>query len=140
MVRDTWLEKHNPHVDFRQKSYEFVCNGRKYLLHPIGRSTKIRVASPEDFRTFIHDWDNLHLVYLFPMVDLGENNGENINKVDIGRQITHQERRQLEREKERMLRWIKKHQNNLLRKIGEPAKLDPFVIDIRDAEPIKISP
>ena len=135
-----WLEKHNPHVDFRQKSYEFSRNGRKYLLHPIGRSAKIRVASPEDFRTFIQDPEGCHLAYLLPMVDLGDNNGENITKVDIGRQISRQERRQLEREKEKMLRWIKKHHDNLLRKIGKPAKLDPFVIDTGDSEPIKISP
>jgi predicted aspartyl protease len=37
----SWLEKHNPHVDFRKKSYEFSRNGRKYLLHPIGRPTRI---------------------------------------------------------------------------------------------------
>ena len=23
----SWLEKHNPHVDFRSQSYEFACNG-----------------------------------------------------------------------------------------------------------------
>ena len=32
------------------------------------------------------------------------------------------------------------HKKNLLRKIGRPAKLDPFVIDTGDAQPIKISP
>jgi transposase InsO family protein len=137
----SWLEKHNPHVDFRQKSYEFSRNGRKYLLHPIGRPTRIRVASPEDFRTFIqNDSEHMHLAYLLPMSDLGENNGDSITKVDIGRQISRQERRQLEREKAKMLDWIKKHHDNLLRKIGKPAKLQPFVIDTGDAEPIKISP
>ena len=39
-----------------------------------------------------------------------------------------------------MLEWIKKHHKNLLRPISKPAKLEPFVIDTRDAEPIKISP
>jgi len=93
----SWLEKHNPHVDFRQKSYEFSRNGRKYLLHPVGRPTRIRVVSPENFRTFIQeDPEHMHLAYLLPMVDLGENNGDGIEKADIGR-ISRQERRQLER-------------------------------------------
>ena len=39
-----------------------------------------------------------------------------------------------------MLDWIKKHHKDLLRPIGKPAKLEPFVIDTGDAEPIKISP
>jgi len=138
----SWLEKHNPHVDFRQKSYEFSRNGQKYLLHPIGRPTKIRVASPEDFRTFIQEAleHPVYIAYLLPMIDLGENNGDSITKVDIGRQISRQERRQLEREKAKMLDWIKKRHENLLRRIGKPAKLEPFVIGTGDAEPIKISP
>src|SRR3981189_871987 len=82
----------------------------------------------------------MHLAYLLPMSDLGENNGDSITKVDIGRQISRQERRQLEREKAKMLDWIKKHHDTPRRKIGKPAKLQPFVIDTGDAEPIKISP
>jgi hypothetical protein len=136
----SWLEKHNLHMDFHQKSYEFSCNGRKYLLHPIGRPTKIRVASPEDFRTFIQDdSEHMHLAYLLPMSDLSENNGENVNKVNIGRQISRQECRQLEREKTKMLEWIKRYHDNLLRKIGKPVRLEPFVINTSDTELIKIT-
>ena len=45
----SWLEKHNPHVDFRSKSYEFARNGRKYILHPARKPAKIRVAMPNEF-------------------------------------------------------------------------------------------
>jgi hypothetical protein len=60
--------------------------------------------------------------------------------VDIKRQISRQERRQLERKKAKMLDWIKKHHEKLLRKIGKPAKVELFVIDTGDTEAIKISP
>src|SRR5437764_13294555 len=40
----------------------------------------------------------------------------------------------------KMTQWIDRHCKNLVRPISKPAKLDPFVIDTGDAEPIKISP
>lgn len=57
-----------------------------------------------------------------------------------GRQISRQERRLLEREGEKMMKWIETQKQNLLRKIGKPADLEPFVINTGDAEPIKIGP
>src|SRR2546423_14430712 len=39
----------------------------------------------------------------------------------------------------KMTQWIDRHCKNLVQPIGKPAKLDPFVIDTGDAEPIKIS-
>ena len=135
----SWLEKHNPHVDFRSKSYEFTRNGRHYTLHPARKPAKIRVVTPEDFRAFVHeDLDRTNIAYLLPMVDLDTASADNVRSA-IGRQISRQERRQLERERMKMTQWIDRHCKNLVRPIGKPAKLDPFVIDTGDAEPIKIS-
>jgi hypothetical protein len=140
----SWLEKHNPHVDFRAKCYELQRNGRRYTLHPAHKPPKIRIANPQEFRAFIHeDLDRTHVSYLLPMVDLGTNGDAGDVKVDIGRRITRQERqerRQLERERAQMTKWITRHCDNLLRPVGKPAKLEPFPIDTGDAEPIKISP
>jgi len=136
----SWLEKHNPHVDFRSKSYEFTRNGRHYTLHPARKPAKIRVVTPEDFRAFVHeDLDRTNIAYLLPMVDLDTASADNVRSA-IGCQISRQERRQLERERMKMTQWIDRHCKNLVRPIGKPAKLDPFVIDTGDAEPIKISP
>src|SRR5579859_4117426 len=140
----SWLEKHNPHVDFRSKSYEFARNGRKYILHPARKPAKIRVVPPNEFRAFIQeDPDHTYLSYLLPMVDLDVSSDPSDPKKPMERQISQisrQERRRLEREKAKMLDWIRKRHGNLLRTIGKPAKLEPFVIDTGDAEPIKISP
>src|SRR5579859_2482847 len=140
----SWLEKHNPHVDFRSKSYEFARNGRKYILHPARKPAKIRVVPPNEFRAFIQeDPERTYLSYLLPMVDLDTNDDANAASDPMERQISQisrQERRRLEREKAKMLDWIRKRHGNLLRTIGKPAKLEPFVIDTGDAEPIKISP
>ena len=142
----SWLEKHNPHVDFRSKSYEFLRNGRKYILHPARKPAKIGVATPEEFRAFIQeDIHNTHLAYLLPLVDLNASPNANSStanntKKDIGRKVSRQELRQLERERGKLTKWIERHCANLLRPIGKPAKLEPFVIDTGDAEPIKISP
>ena len=139
----SWLERHNPHVDFRTKSYEFTRNGRKYMLYPAKKATKIRVAAPEEFNAFVEeDVNSTFMALLLPSVDFGENGGKlpAVPKDISGRSISRQERRQLEREREKMLKWITIHKKNLLRKIGEPAKLEPFIINTGDAEPIKISP
>src|SRR5579859_7287815 len=113
------------------------------MLHPAKKPAKIRIATPEEFNAFVEeDRDATFLALLLPSVDIGENGGvlPAIPKDISGRKISRQERRQLEREWERMLKWITIHKNNLLQKIGKPAKLEPFVIDTGDAEPIKISP
>ena len=108
-------------------------NGRKYILHPARKPAKIRVALPNEFRTFIQeDPEHMHLAYLLPMVDLDTNDDANAashTKPVIERQISRQELPRLERERGKILEWIKKHHGNLLRNIGKPAKLEPFVID-----------
>ena len=46
----------------------------------------------------------------------------------------------MERERQKIIKWQKIHKKNLLPKIGRPAKLEPFIINTSDAQPIKISP
>src|SRR5205085_3301825 len=75
----SWLKKHNPHIDFRSKSYEFTYNGRHYTLHSARKPAKIRVVTPEDFRAFIHeDLDRTNIAYLLPMVDLDTASADNV--------------------------------------------------------------
>jgi hypothetical protein len=103
----SWLERHNPHVDFRTKSYEFSCNGRKYMLNPAKKLAKIRVVTPEEFNAFVEEnLESTFLALLLPSVDIGKNGGilPAILKDISGQEISHQERRQLELEQERMLR------------------------------------
>ena len=122
-------------------AYEFTRNGRRYTLYPpLAKPLKLRVITANEFCTFINeDPDSTKIVYL-PLIDV-DNNGDDIPpQKDIGRQISRKERRQLEREKEKMIKWIKMHCEGLLRPIGKPAKLEPFVIDTGDAELIKIGP
>ena len=113
------------------------------MLYPARKPAKIRVAAPEEFNAFVEeDIDSTFMALLLPSVDFGENGGTlpAASKHVSSRTISRQERRHLEREREKIMKWIGIHKKNLLRKIGEPAKLEPFVIDTGDAEPIKISP
>ena len=41
-----WLEKHQPHADWKGKSWEFIRNGRTYLLHPARPPPRLRIAMP----------------------------------------------------------------------------------------------
>jgi len=111
-----WLEKHNLHVDFHTKTYEFTRNGRRYTLYPpSSKPSKLRVVDPEEFRAFINeDPKSTEIGYLLSLIDVGENNVDDIPLQDLGRQISCQERRQLEREKEKMNKWIKMHRERLL--------------------------
>jgi len=141
----SWLEYHDPHTSFRNKSYEFTRNGRKYMLYPAKKPSTLHVVAPEEFNSFVQeDLDSTFLAVLLPTVGIEENGHGPIpagmEKDISGRTISRQEQRQLERERQRIIKWIGMYKRNLLRGIGKPAKLDPFVINTGDAEPVKISP
>ena len=61
-----------------------------------------------------------------------------IRPIDIPPSRT--ERQALERERKKMMKWIERNCKNLLCPVGTPAKLEHFVIDTGDTEPIKIGP
>ena len=65
-----WLERHNPHVDWKSKSYEFVRNGRTYLLHPARPPPRIRIATPQEFRKFMNEKD----VSTYSLISKGNQN------------------------------------------------------------------
>lgn len=120
-----WLEKHNPHVDWKAKSYEFNRNGRTYLLHPARPPPNIRIVTPEEFRKFRKEKD----VSNFLLIPKG--NGKNqIEKKDTW----------TEEGRERIVKYIRENCKDLLRPIGTPANLEEFKIDTGDHEPIRISP
>ena len=62
----------------------------------------------------------MHLVYLLPMVDLDTSSDASDTEHATERQISHQELRQLERERGKMTKWIERHHKNLLK--GSPIK------------------
>ena len=125
-----WLKKHNPHTDWKTRAHEFTRNGRRYMLYPPStKPSKLRVVDPEEFRTFINeDPESTEIAHL-PLIDVGANNGDDVPspQKDIGRQTPRQERRELEREKEKMILWIKEHRKRPLRPIGKPAKLRSWI-------------
>src|SRR5438046_782909 len=57
-----WLQKHNPHVDFRNLSYEFTRNGRRYHLYPPRAPPKLRMASAEEFHAFCDEKTDLFVI------------------------------------------------------------------------------
>lgn len=59
-----WLQKHNPHVDFRNLSYEFTRNGRRYHLYPPRASSQLRIASTEEFHAFCDEKTDLFVITL----------------------------------------------------------------------------
>ena len=48
-----WLQKHNPHTDWNKLTFEFNRNGRRYMLWPAKPVPDIRIASPEEFASFV---------------------------------------------------------------------------------------
>lgn len=136
-----WLQKHNPHTDWRKFSYEFVRNGRRYELYPARPSKSLKIVPAEEFNAFIEDEDETALFTLIPETYHGEDPEPPKDPQSIAAyRPSRTERRALERERKKMMKWIETKHKNLLRSVGKPAKLEPFVIDTGDAEPIKISP
>jgi hypothetical protein len=132
----SWLQKHNPHTDWRTGTYEFTRNGRRYMLHPRKPPTRIpvtpnspsdpstsptiNIVSPEEFRMFI---DGSTSLFLITKSMLSDNPSEEPPKPP-----------------RKLLRWIKRKCPDLLREMGRPANLEPFDIDIGDHPPIKVNP
>ena len=143
-----WLQKHNPHTDYRTLSYEFTRNGRRYFLYPRKPTPKIRIVSAEEFKSFADYSANL---YLISWKDLRK-----AKTSEDGKEQMHEEppKSQPESQSEtakskppeppkiprKILRFIKRKCPDLLRDMGRPSNLEPFDIDTGDAEPIKISP
>jgi hypothetical protein len=42
-----WLQKHNPHTDWKNLTFRFTRNGRQYMLWPSKPAPTIRIATPE---------------------------------------------------------------------------------------------
>lgn len=57
-----WLRKHNPRVDWWTLGYEFMRNGRRYLLEPTKPPPDIRIADAKEFRSFADDDTSLYLL------------------------------------------------------------------------------
>src|SRR5579859_3201012 len=133
-----WLQKHNPHMDWRTLSYEFTRNGRRYHLYPQKPAAKLRVAGPEEFNAFVEQ-NETQLLLIAPKFPSGGKVSEHSDPNSITNlPVSRTERRAILREEERMQKWIKRHCSNLLRPVGTPANLEPFKIDTGDAEPIKV--
>ena len=124
-----WLRKHNPRVDWWTLGYEFLRNGRRYLLHPTKPPPNIRIADAKEFRSFVDEDTSLYLLTM-----------------DMLKNVT-MEKEQKERDQElkkeqkllrKLRRWIERKCPDLLRPIGKPADLEPFDIDTGDHPPIKL--
>jgi len=57
-----WLEKHNPHIDWRLCSLEFNRNGRRYMLWPAKPTPDIRIVPPEEFANFADESTSFYLI------------------------------------------------------------------------------
>jgi len=137
-----WLQKHNPHTDYRTLSFEFTRNGRRYCLYPRKPVPTIRVASPEEFKSFM---DSSTSLYLISRKDLRQaakspEEGKEQTSASQSENTKRNEPPKPTKLPRKLLRWIKRKCPDLLRDMGQPADLEPFKIDTGDAEPIKISP
>ena len=133
-----WLQKHNPHIDFRDMCYEFARNGRQYYVYPSTSENKsIKIASPEDFANYIDEDTELYL--LRP----DEQDDEKAPLLS-GKSVTKGKAKKIARKIStwvtNMKSWIQRRCPKLLRNIGTPAKLQPLTINTGDHEPIRIKP
>jgi hypothetical protein len=135
-----WLRKHNPHVDFHNMSFEFTKNGRKYTIYPAeaDRTSKLRIVDYDEFANYVDDSTELFLIRpALLVVDEVELEGGEKGEVmcrNSGRMSKPMGWIQ------RLKGWIERNCPRLLRAFGTPAKIEPFDIDTREAEPIRISP
>ena len=136
-----WLQKHNPRTDWRKLTFEFNQNGRRYMLWPAKPTPDIRIASPEDFASFV-DGDTSFFLIAPPKSRIPKNGKEKENSEQLKSMSTSVQPATGKESKLpcKILRWIKRMCPDLLREIGRPSNLDPFDIDTGDAEPINIRP
>jgi transposase InsO family protein len=150
-----WLEKHNPHIDWKLCSLEFNRSGRRYMLWPAKPTPNIKIASPDEFAQFV---DKSTSLYLIQRKDLLENHPPSSTDALLQTNMAPQPPSELSpssvtkkstactavaegpRIPRKLERWIKRKCPELLREIGRPANLEPFDIDTGDAKPINIRP
>ena len=109
-----WLIKHNPRVDWPTLSYEFIRNGRRYFLWPAKPTPSIRIASPEDFRSFVDKSTSLYIIDRHKVSPPQAPPDSMPDKKDI---------KQPAKLSRKILRWIKRKCPDLVREIGRPANL-----------------
>jgi len=126
-----WLQKHNPRTDWKNLTFEFYRNGRRYMLWPAKPTPDIRIASPEDFASFADNETSFFLIAP-PKSQISEDGKEKDKLSNPPAKESKIPRK--------LLRWIKRKCPDLLREIGRPSNLDPFEIDTGDAHPINIRP
>ena len=149
------MNKHNPYIDWRVCSVEFNRNGRRYILWPAKPTPKNRIASPEEFASFVDDTTSLYLIgqQQSPNAQVPPpGNGDESFTLQVSEEekgaVTETES-ETENEEDsdkpptlprKLLRWINRKCPDLLREIGRPPNLEPFEIDTGDAKPINIRP
>ena len=148
-----WLEKYNPHVDWRLCSLEFNRNGRRYMLWPAKSIPDIRIVPPEEFANFADESTSFYLIQRNPASvtkedllihpepteeTLAPSNAKDVQSAKkTSVTAVTKEPRAIPRKLER---WMKRKCPDLLREIGRPANLEPFEIDTGDVNPINIRP
>ncbi|HUJ81448.1 MAG TPA: aspartyl protease family protein, partial [Candidatus Acidoferrales bacterium] len=160
-----WLRKHNPLMDWRTDVCEIVRNGRRYQVNPPKPVPRFRIQT--DDVHYLDDLlaidDQLLSMESIPEEDPESQQAipaaakENILETQLahikemleaddmddtkllkrGKELTNP-RTKLRYLRSLVNRWIEKKCHNLLRPIGIPAKLAPFVINTQEHEPIKI--
>ena len=127
-----WLQKHNPHTNWKKLTFEFTRNGRRYMLWPAKPTPDIHIASPDEFASFA-DGDASFYLIAPPNAQISVNGKEQQSMQPPSKKPKAQLPRKL-------LRWIKRKCPDLLCSIGRPSNLNPFDIDTGEAHPINIRP
>ena len=60
-----WLERQNPHVDFRTMCFEFIRNGHTYNIYPSMPALELKIASSQEFINSIDNNDDEYIFYIF---------------------------------------------------------------------------
>ena len=135
-----WLQKHNPHTDLKNLTFEFTRNGRQYMLLPSKPAPTIRIATPEEMVDFVDDSCSFYLISppkKRPPVQVSESPQLSEDGKEKKKSVQAVKGPHIPR---KLLRWMKRKCPDLLREIGRPANLEPFDIDTGDAKPINIRP
>jgi len=165
ILRCGWLCKHNHIMDWRTDVCEMVRNGRRYQIHPPKPVTRFKVQDevhylddlsatddqllaiesvpneeedPELQQTILAAAkENILETQLAQIKDMLEADDTDAKLFKRGKELIDP-RMKLRYLRRLVNRWIEKKCRNLLRPIGIPAKLEPFVINTQDHKPIKI--